>query len=319
MVGSKDFNKLKSLNDYMKNFEKIQKSYVQSGYFQFMKSVQENINRIENSAISKFVYQVQEDMKKFENSYVGKLMDQVSQVSKRFEDLGLNKTFEQIQDLSKSYSQMLEKNNYVAQTMNTYVNQIENSVSLINNSVLRSIEKFSNVSQIIEGSTLSIKLIDIVNNLENYDTIDYVLEDVNTTITKQTRKQKPNYITYINLENFIYFLLTIIFTIFYSKISNEELIEHISNSEKTLIEEIRKLIPKNTELQDLYVVTHNLNVRSGPSKRKLAIDKLYPNQEVIVQKVEGNWYYIEYYDYVKDIPKTGWVYKRYIKQISYNK
>ena len=316
MVNPNTFDKLNKLNSYGKKFVTIQKSVEQSGYFQFIKNVQENIKKFEDSGIFTFFNQVQNDLKNVEKSNVYSTIKYISEISQRFENLSLSKSVEQIQGVSKSINQFLEKNKNIAQTMNAFANRIEKNISAINKSLLKSKENFSNFSQLVDNPTLGVKLVDIINNLKNYDHIDYVLNDLNETIALESTKQKPNYLTYRTYESFIYFILTIIVTVFFNRSPNDKLIEYISNSEKKLIEQIKNLKPIDTNLQTLYIVTSKLNVRSGTSTSNLIIDKLYPNQELIVHKISDKWCYVEYYDFINDVPKTGWVYKRYIKQVN---
>jgi hypothetical protein len=65
----------------------------------------------------------------------------------------------------------------------------------------------------------------------------------------------------------------------------------------------------------MYVVARNLNLRSRPTTRASIITVLRPNQRVELVQRKREWVYVEYFDYVEDVPKTGWVAKKYLKRI----
>ena len=66
---------------------------------------------------------------------------------------------------------------------------------------------------------------------------------------------------------------------------------------------------------EYYVATDHLNIRNGPSTADAKIDLIHPNQKVRLIRNDGQWLYVESFDFVAEIPRTGWVYKRYLKRI----
>lgn len=59
----------------------------------------------------------------------------------------------------------------------------------------------------------------------------------------------------------------------------------------------------------------NLRTQSNTSKDSHIITTLQPNLKVELLKRNGKWIYVGYFDYVEDLPKTGWVAKKYLKMI----
>ncbi len=62
-----------------------------------------------------------------------------------------------------------------------------------------------------------------------------------------------------------------------------------------------------------YVVVRFVNLRDKPTTTKSKIlEVLYPNLKVKLIERKGEWICIEYYDYVNDSFKRGWVFKKYL-------
>lgn len=97
------------------------------------------------------------------------------------------------------------------------------------------------------------------------------------------------------------------------KKDNKKLQQDISNSEKKIKDEISKL--KNQQ-EVFYIVKKQINLYSKTTNKSDIISILYPNQKVQVEKQKNkNWIYINYFDYIEGITKTGWVLKKYLKRV----
>lgn len=116
--------------------------------------------------------------------------------------------------------------------------------------------------------------------------------------------------------------LSIIFAMFlyiaaqhHSAESEERILDAMDQVAAHLTERFDQLELDSSDSYDYFVVTSNLNVRSEPNTRTKAIDLIHSNQKVKLIKQEGRWFYVEYFDYLDEIPKSGWVYKRYLKKL----
>ena len=101
-----------------------------------------------------------------------------------------------------------------------------------------------------------------------------------------------------------------------------------ARASETQVEELKRLRASTDRLiqnitsadeddaTDLWVIQRTARVtsRKGPKAPKLVT--LYPNQVVSVVRLEGKWGRIEYYDYVTDTSRTGWILKKYMRRLS---
>lgn len=92
----------------------------------------------------------------------------------------------------------------------------------------------------------------------------------------------------------------------------------VLNQQLTSIDERLKKIESSAQSDTIeYAVVRQVNLRtqSNTSKDSQIITLLQPNQKVELLKRSGKWIYVGYFDYIEDIPKTGWVTKKYLKMI----
>lgn len=93
--------------------------------------------------------------------------------------------------------------------------------------------------------------------------------------------------------------------------SEEHIINRINTLETTITQQIKKL--QNSEGNGrLYVVKRPLKLRSGPSTENKVLEVLPENLKVIERDRQSSWKKIEYFDYVENRQKSGWVYNRYL-------
>ncbi|MDA0243680.1 MAG: SH3 domain-containing protein [Chloroflexi bacterium] len=65
-----------------------------------------------------------------------------------------------------------------------------------------------------------------------------------------------------------------------------------------------------SEEATILVAKKSALVYTEPSKNSPIIIRVYPNQLVEQIKREKDWVYIEYFDFIEGVPRTGWVYRR---------
>ena len=109
--------------------------------------------------------------------------------------------------------------------------------------------------------------------------------------------------------------------------SSKEIQQTIDNVESNLLAEIYVANERIKNLQEEneatsyeeavteYIVLRAVNLRtqSNTGKESHIISVLYPNQKVELLKRNKKWIYIGYFDHLEGVPKTGWVYKKYLK------
>lgn len=65
-------------------------------------------------------------------------------------------------------------------------------------------------------------------------------------------------------------------------------------------------------LEIYYIVKRQVQVKVKPTFNSPTIVIIYPNQKVKILKKNHKWIYIEYFDYIDGVPKTGWASKKYL-------
>lgn len=192
----------------------------------------------------------------------------------------------------------------------------------------------SSLEQMIKQSTLNaIGWFESYNDDLDTPSIFDALEEIKQSLQDSNKKA--------SIQNYLSILLTILIFL-YSLQSNfesekkdlqryKELNARVDSLETTVVSQ--GFIMKNQlssiekNLQDIassnqkdvveYVVIRpvELRTKSNSSEDSYVISVLQPNQKVELLKRKGMWIYVGYFDYVEDIPKTGWVRKKYLKMI----
>ena len=104
-----------------------------------------------------------------------------------------------------------------------------------------------------------------------------------------------------------------------SKQTEDKIISFIQQSEKRIYQRIENLKPKEIN-GTFYVVKRKVNLHTKPSTKKShRISVLYPNQIVTLLKSKNEWIYVEYFDYIDGIPRTGCGMKKYFKIVEKGK
>lgn len=67
--------------------------------------------------------------------------------------------------------------------------------------------------------------------------------------------------------------------------------------------------------EDIWVIERTTRVLARKSLRSSTVATLYPNQLVTAIAVEHKWVRVEYYDYLSDSAKSGWISKKYMRRV----
>jgi len=93
--------------------------------------------------------------------------------------------------------------------------------------------------------------------------------------------------------------------------SEKHIINRINALETTITQQIQKLQNSKGDGQ-LYVVKSPLKLRSGPSTQNEVLEVLPKNLKVLERERQSGWKKIEFFDYVENRQKSGWVSSRYL-------
>jgi uncharacterized protein YgiM (DUF1202 family) len=120
------------------------------------------------------------------------------------------------------------------------------------------------------------------------------------------------------------FYLSLIFALFLYYLSQmsateseERLIEKMGVLEQTIATQLNVLQSK--EIGHVFLVTdRKLNLREGPGMDKEVIELLPRNKKVMELKRSKEWVQVEYFDYISNVSKVGWVHSKYLMVVESN-
>jgi uncharacterized protein (DUF433 family) len=122
----------------------------------------------------------------------------------------------------------------------------------------------------------------------------------------------------ISADGILNVILTIV--LFLANIAYQELHEPSSALTEAQVDRIVQAIEKTKTLalerEDsvYYIVEHAIAVHIKPNNRSASVAMLYPNQKVRLVQRSHQWIYVEYFDYIEGLPKSGWTRKKYLKR-----
>ncbi|MFC1591247.1 SH3 domain-containing protein [Thermodesulfobacteriota bacterium] len=149
---------------------------------------------------------------------------------------------------------------------------------------------------------------------ENWEFED-IENDIDSVFKEHCRKLPSGIISY---EGMLQLFLTILFfclSTIQTNESEERILTFLKQTEERVFQRIEELHPKQIT-GTLYVVKRDVRLRVKPTtKNSQIITVLHSNQIVTLLKRNKKWIYVEYFDFIEGIPRTGWVYKKYLKKV----
>jgi hypothetical protein len=112
-----------------------------------------------------------------------------------------------------------------------------------------------------------------------------------------------------------YINLVLALILFYlSQVSTEEseerLLNRLNAMEQTISVQLDAL--RNNRQEGVFLVAdRSVNLRAGPGPDHDKLDVLLRNQKVVQLETSGEWTKVEYFDYLGNALKRGWVHSRY--------
>lgn len=212
-----------------------------------------------------------------------------------------NKNFSIYKNVSNSISEIL------IETRNIF-NQID--FSSINS-------QLNHLKEVNQTLNFGQSVVDYITNIkaEEFDR-DFIIEGESLLIN-QINKNTPSIVGSSFFQNLMFFILNLIIALYLGKKQENDIVTMISHSEGKILDKIEIITPDRSNLnRKLYIVRTKLNVRIDPSSTSTILDKLYPNNKVEFIKNDGNWFYIKYFDFLDGLPKNGWVYGKYLMEIT---
>ncbi|WP_438028237.1 hypothetical protein [Sorangium sp. So ce233] len=165
------------------------------------------------------------------------------------------------------------------------------------------------------------------------------LEAVDSKFAERLASAKPaERMSLVNLLMFVLAVIGTLATVYFGQVAKDaadssthdavELRAAISRASERQVDELKQIRSSVDRLAEkinittdddgmsgMWVVERAAKVMSGKSTKSVKVAELYPNQVVATVQVEHKWVRVEYYDYVNDVSRTGWVLKKYLRRL----
>lgn len=256
----------------------------------------------------------------------------LQQVSQVFETLQKS-----VNPLSKQLAEIQETMRYPAEQFRLAGESLQKVLNLpvfksLDSNIFKGVASI-NVMNTFTGSTLS-QLAELLEKLDETSVQDF-LEDFEANVDERVDKLSPNTISAEGIIQIVLAILFFLYSSYSSKLSEQAITEkiddsqyhieqqisdsetrirqQIGDSEQRILKKIETLIPKKDEFV-YYVVLRSVKLRVKPTTKSGIISTLYPNQRVSLIKRKSKWIFVSYFNFIEGLPKTGWVYKKYLKK-----
>lgn len=141
------------------------------------------------------------------------------------------------------------------------------------------------------------------------------LENLLTLIINKCRDLAVDPTTYWAMVKFAFTIFAFIYPLYDNHLTEKRVTESVNQTRTQILREVEKLKP--TQINDsYYVVEREAKLKVQPQPKSSTIQILSPNQRLKLVKAKGTWIYVEYFNYIEGVPKTGWVLKKYTKRIN---
>lgn len=148
------------------------------------------------------------------------------------------------------------------------------------------------------------------------------MEEVDLALKERAGQLPRSWVSFKGMFDLLYPLLIALLQLWYAKYSDErsstEMQRFIESqfraTETRLTLQIQTLKPLGSPMA-LSVVARQCYLRADRFAKAITVGVLYPNQVITIHRTSGKWAYVEFFDYVNAIPKTGWILKKYVTTV----
>jgi len=155
--------------------------------------------------------------------------------------------------------------------------------------------------------------LDMVMNRIEVDAGEDALSSLEEIIEQKCKSLEPGNLNYQGMLNILGLILAI-YSLIAGNQSEKNLITILMQSEQRILKNIDSLKPAESK-EVYYVVERTVKLRLKPSTKSHVITILHPNQRVSLINSKGKWIYVEYFDYIEGLPKSGWACKKYLNRL----
>lgn len=98
-----------------------------------------------------------------------------------------------------------------------------------------------------------------------------------------------------------------------NQVETNKLLDDLNDLSQRVIPLIDDLAKSESE-ESIYIVIKESPIRSQASGKATILGRVYPNQPVKVIDEQKRWLYVEYFDFIKSIPKMGYIFKGNVEE-----
>jgi hypothetical protein len=141
------------------------------------------------------------------------------------------------------------------------------------------------------------------------------LEDLLDLVISKCKELTPNSINYWAMFNFALSIFFFLYPLYVAQQSENRVMDSVNQTRIEMLEKVESLKPSDDICDVYYVVERKVKLKTQPRSKSPNIEVLSTNQRLKLLKSKGKWIYVEYFDYVEGIPKTGWLLKKYAQRL----
>ncbi len=176
--------------------------------------------------------------------------------------------------------------------------------------------KFGNFPQSFAAEILStLSTIEEPTDEQSLENFISGLENLLTLIINKCEELAIDPNTYWAMVKFALTIFMFLYPLYEGQQTEKHIIDSVNQTQTQILKEIEKLKPAEVK-EVYYVVEREVKLKSNPRPKSPIIQTLSPNQRVKLVRDKGKWIYIEYFDYIEMLPKTGWILKKYTKRLN---
>lgn len=150
---------------------------------------------------------------------------------------------------------------------------------------------------------------------ESFQQFQAGLENLLRLIVEKCKQLAADPNTYWAMVKFAFTISLFLYPLYDNHQGEKRITDTLNQTQTSILKEVEKLQP--SQVTDVYcVVEREAKLKVSPRPRSASVQILAPNQTLRLIETKGKWIYVEYFDYIQGVPRTGWVLKKYTKRIN---
>jgi len=165
---------------------------------------------------------------------------------------------------------------------------------------------FARFSTTFAGALLG--QIDGIRTAPDEENVEKRLDELAESFQSLAGRLPKSPISQEGLLNLVLTILLFLFQVLQARQSDRDNYAHIEQIGRRLLSAMPQSVETSSE--ELCLVTKALRLRDQPTRRGKIMGVLRPNTILSIHGRDGNWRNVKYFDHVRGMVRTGWVYSR---------